>query len=65
MSYFYDQLEESKKRDDKAHKRYDEDEAPYEAEDVGCSCNDDGIESEWEWDKSQQAYVCNGCGEMQ
>ena len=37
MSYFYDQLEESKKRDDKAHEKYDEDDAPYEAEDVGNS----------------------------
>lgn len=37
----------------------------YEAEDIGCECNDNGIESEWEWTPDQNAYVCNGCGEVQ
>lgn len=36
-----------------------------EAEDIGCSCTEAGIESEWDWDKDQQVYVCNGCGEVQ
>jgi hypothetical protein len=36
-----------------------------EAEDIGCSCNDAGIESEWDWSEEQQVYVCNGCGEVQ
>ena len=44
----------------------DEDLGPgYEAEDIGCSCNDSGIESEWEWSPSNQAYICTGCGEIQ
>ncbi|MCP1932185.1 hypothetical protein [Bradyrhizobium elkanii] len=37
----------------------------YEAEDIGCDCTDAGIESEWEWTPDQNAYVCNGCGEVQ
>ncbi|WP_439357897.1 hypothetical protein [Bradyrhizobium sp. DASA03007] len=37
----------------------------YEAEDVGCSCQEAGMESEWDWHKDQQAYICNGCGEVQ
>lgn len=36
-----------------------------EAEDIGCSCTEAGVESEWDWDKDQQVYVCNGCGEVQ
>jgi hypothetical protein len=37
----------------------------YEAEDIGCECNDAGMESEWEWTPDQGAYVCSGCGEVQ
>lgn len=37
----------------------------YEAEDVGCACNESGVESEWEWDEVQECYVCTGCGEVQ
>lgn len=37
----------------------------YEAEDCGCDCTEDGYESEWEWDDSQDCYVCSGCGELQ
>lgn len=37
----------------------------YEAEDVGCDCQDAGVESEWEWTPDQNAYVCIGCGEAQ
>ncbi|WP_316207465.1 hypothetical protein [Bradyrhizobium sp. SZCCHNR3118] len=37
----------------------------YEAEDSGCSCNEAGMESEWEWIPDQHVYVCNGCGEVQ
>lgn len=51
-SYFYSIIKEEK-------------EPPYEAEDIGCDCTEDGIESEWEWDEDQGLYVCNGCGEVQ
>ena len=37
----------------------------YEAEDIGCLCTEDGIESEWEWDPTQSCYICAGCGEPQ
>jgi hypothetical protein len=37
----------------------------YEAEDIGCDCNNAGMESEWEWIPDQNAYVCSGCGEVQ
>lgn len=36
-----------------------------EAEDIGCDCQNAGMESEWCWDKDQQVYVCAGCGEVQ
>lgn len=38
---------------------------PVEAEDIGCSCNDAGFDSEWLWDDDQSCYVCYGCGEVQ
>lgn len=41
------------------------DEPPVEAEDIGCQCTDDGIESQWEWDKRQSCYVCISCGDVQ
>ena len=42
------------------------DEPVYEAEDIGCDCiQNRGMDSEWEWHKDQQVYVCNGCGEVQ
>jgi len=37
----------------------------YEAEDIGCSCTENGIESEWEWNSIQGCYICVGCGEIQ
>lgn len=37
----------------------------YEAEDIGCECTDNGIESEWEWVPELECYVCNGCGAVQ
>lgn len=37
----------------------------YEAENIGCSCNDDDWESQWEWDEEQECYICSGCGEIQ
>jgi len=37
----------------------------YECEDIGCSCNEDGIESQWEWDSEQDCYVCAGCNKVQ
>ncbi len=37
----------------------------YDAEDCGCSCTEDGVESEWEWDETKGCYVCSGCGEVQ
>jgi hypothetical protein len=43
----------------------DSNEPVCEAEDVGCSCTEAGIGSEWDWNESQQVYVCNGCGEVQ
>ncbi|MEH2517396.1 hypothetical protein V1279_002969 [Bradyrhizobium sp. AZCC 1610] len=36
-----------------------------EAEDIGCDCNEAGMDSEWNWEPDQNAYVCNGCGEVQ
>lgn len=43
----------------------DEGEPIYEAEDIGCDCQNAGMESEWCWEADQQAYVCSGCGEVQ
>ena len=37
----------------------------YEAEDIGCDCNDAGIDSEWEWKEDEGCYVCTGCGARQ
>lgn len=39
----------------------------YDAEDIGCDCNNDdpNIESDWQWDVEQQCYICAGCGEVQ
>lgn len=42
-----------------------DDEPTYEAEDIGCACNEDDFDSEWEWNPEQQCYVCVGCGEVQ
>lgn len=44
---------------------YDNDDSWYEAEDIGCNCTENGIESEWEWNKDQGCYICSGCGEVQ
>lgn len=41
------------------------DEPSYEAEDIGCICNDSGMESEWAWNIEQGCYVCSGCGAVQ
>lgn len=44
----------------------DDDDGPIcEAEDIGCACQEAGMESEWDWDKDQQVFVCIGCGEVQ
>ena len=40
-------------------------EAWYEAEDIGCSCNDDNFDSEWEWNEDEGCYICIGCEERQ
>ncbi len=37
----------------------------YDAEDIGCSCNDSGFDSEWNWDVDAQCYICSVCGEVQ
>ena len=37
----------------------------YDAEDCGCACTEEGVESEWEWDADLGCYVCNGCGDQQ
>jgi hypothetical protein len=50
---------------DNMKKKEKKESPPYEAEDVGCSCKEDGFESQWEWDEDQGAYVCQGCGEVQ
>ena len=45
---------------------YDEyDEPGYEPEDIGCLCNDAGLDSEWEWRPDLNCYVCVGCGAVQ
>lgn len=45
---------------------YDGNDEPwYDPEDIGCSCTERGIDSEWEWDSEQGCYVCSGCGEVQ
>jgi hypothetical protein len=48
----------------------EEKEPTFEAEDIGCQCNEDcddeeGYDSEWEWTPSQGCYVCTGCGDIQ
>ena len=41
-------------------------EPKYEAEDCGCHCTkEEGVTSEWEWDESQECYICSVCGEVQ
>jgi hypothetical protein len=37
----------------------------YEVEDNGCQCTKEGIDSEWNWDKNQECWVCSGCGDTQ
>ena len=37
----------------------------YDSEDIGCACNDEGLDSDWQWNVEQQCYICSGCGEVQ
>ena len=37
----------------------------YAAEDIGCVCNEEEFDSDWQWDIEQQCYICSGCGEVQ
>ena len=37
----------------------------YELEDNGCRCTEDGVSSEWEWNKKQGCWICTGCGAVQ
>ena len=37
----------------------------YESEDIECLCSESGVESEWEWDDTQGAWICAGCGAVQ
>ncbi len=37
----------------------------WEPEDTGCTCTENGMESEWIWNEDQGVYVCQGCGEVQ
>lgn len=43
----------------------DESECWYDAEDIGCQCTEQGVESSWEWDKEQGCWVCSSCGDVQ
>ena len=35
----------------------------YDAEDIGCDCTENNIESEWERSSEDGVYYCTGCGE--
>lgn len=37
----------------------------FEAEDIGCSCTENGIKSEWEWHEEKDYYICADCNETQ
>ena len=43
----------------------EDDEFYYEAEDIGCKCTENGVDSEWKWDDTQYLYKCSGCGDVQ
>lgn len=40
-----------------------QEEAPYEADDIGCDCG--GVESEWVWNPEAGLYICAGCNAVQ
>lgn len=31
----------------------------------GCPCNEEGKDSQWQWDSTNEQYVCAGCGQEQ
>lgn len=43
----------------------DMEEAPYEPEDIGCDCAENGIDSEWMWSAEDGCFICAGCGAVQ
>jgi hypothetical protein len=38
---------------------------PYEPEEIGCTCTESGLESEWIWVEAAGGYECSGCGKTQ